>query len=86
MAEKIKKNEGKPSYEELEKIVSEAQAYISNLHTQEAIARLNYLFKVLEFAKHFDKKYVENAVADIQRILVMEAPETTEEVNTTEEA
>lgn len=86
------KNE-KLSYEELEKFAqelsqrnSQMEEYIKNNHTQEAIARLNYLFKVLEFAKHFSKEYVSKAVADIERILVMDAPETTKEteVNTEE--
>lgn len=86
------KNE-KLSYEELEKLAqelsqrnSQMEEYIKNNHTQEAIARLNYLFKVLEFAKHFSKEYVSKAVADIERILVMDAPETTKEteVNTEE--
>lgn len=87
MAEKTKKL----SYEELEKVANELsqrnsqmEEYIKNNHTQEAIARLNYLFKVLEFAKHFDKEYVTKAVEDIQRILVMEAPETTDVANTEE--
>ncbi len=48
--------------------------YIKETHTQEAIARLNFLFKIVEFAKAFDKEYVADAVADIKRILVMEDP------------
>jgi hypothetical protein len=78
MAETKKRKEDQLTYEqvtELARNLSEQnrqmEEYIKNSHTSEAIARLNFLFKVLEFSKHFDKDYVTKAVADIERILVM---------------
>lgn len=78
MAEEKKK----PSYEELEQYASmlarrnaELENALRDKQMGEVVARLNFLFKVLENAKHFPKEYVADCIKDIQRVLVMAEPE-----------
>lgn len=82
--------EKKLSYEELENYAKQLtqqfdmmRKQMESMQLQEVVARLNFLFKVVELAKHFDKEYVEKCVGEIQKTLVMDVPETTEETETT---
>lgn len=77
--------EKKLSYEELENYAKQLtqqfdmmRKQMESMQLQEVVARLNFLFKVVELAKHFNKEYVSKCVEEIQRILVMEKPETGE--------
>lgn len=82
------KNLNQLSYEDLkivaEQAIQQAKAAHDRLQTQnfsEVVARLNFAFKVLEFADRFPKAYVENIVNDIMALLPMaeaekEQPET----------
>lgn len=78
MAEETKKL----SYEELEKYASmaaqrnvELENALRDKQMGEVVARLNFLFKVVENAKAFPKEYVAKCVEDIQRVLVVDKPE-----------
>lgn len=81
----------KLSYEELEKVATQMaqqnemfREQLKQMQLNEVVARLQFLFKVVELAKHFDKEYVSKCVADIQKILVFEEPESNnnEEIST----
>lgn len=78
-------NTKKFSYEELEKVASELanqvrmyETQIKNNQFNETVARLNYLFKVVEFDTKFDAEYVKGCTEEIMAILPMnkEAEET----------
>ena len=78
-------NTKKFSYEELEKVASELanqvrmyETQIKNNQFNETVARLNYLFKVVEFDTMFDAEYVKGCTEEIMAILPMnkEAEET----------
>lgn len=92
MAEETKKL----SYEELENYATQltqqfdiVRKQMENNQLQELVARLNFLFKVVELSKHFSKDYVAKSVAEIERILVVDPPKeeeaTEESSNVTEE-
>lgn len=75
----------KLSYEELEKMngylikqLDEMNKTMKQNQFQELVVRLNFCFKVLELAKHFDKEYVKQCSDEIVRVLVMENPNETE--------
>lgn len=79
-------NNKKVSYEDLEKLngylakqVDELGKALKQNQFQELVVRLNFCFKVLELAKHFDKEYVKQCSDEIKRILVMEDPNATED-------
>lgn len=51
----------------------------------EVIARLNFLFKVVEFAKQFDKEYLGKCIDEIKRTLVVDNPKPNEEPTSDEQ-
>lgn len=76
MAEKkTKKTEenSKPTYEQLEMAVNNLMWQLGDKQKMEQLneitARLNFLFKVVEFADKFPESYVAECVSDIVRIL-----------------
>ena len=58
----------------LAKQVDELNNALRQNQFQEVVVRLNFCFKVLELAKHFDKEYVAKCSDEIMRVLVMENP------------
>lgn len=82
-------NTKKFSYEELEKVASELanqvrmyEAQLKNTRFNETVARLNYLFKVVEFEDKFIKDhpdYVVGCKNEIVAILPMNTEEQVEE-------
>jgi len=74
--------EKKFTYEELETITKQMAQQIDTMRNQlqqnsfnEAVARLNFSFQVLQYEKFFPKKYVELIVEDIQNILAIQKDE-----------
>lgn len=74
--------EKKFTYEELETITKQMAQQIDTMRNQlqqnsfnEAVARLNFSFQVLQNEKFFPKKYVESIVEDIQKILAIQEVE-----------
>jgi hypothetical protein len=74
--------EKKFTYEELETITKQMAQQIDTMRNQlqqnsfnEAVARLNFSFQVLQNEKFFPKKYVESIVEDIQNILAIQEDE-----------
>lgn len=74
--------EKKFTYEELETITKQMAQQIDTMRNQlqqnsfnEAVARLNFSFQVLQNEKFFPKKYVESIVEDIQNILAIQKDE-----------
>ena len=77
-------NTKKFSYEELEKVASELANQVRMYETQlknnqfnETVARLNYLFKVVEFGTKFPTEYVDGCIKEIIAILPMNKEEET---------
>ena len=69
-------NTKKFSYEELEKVASELanqvriyENQLKNNQFNETVARLNYLFKVIELDAKFDSNYVKGVKEEIMSIL-----------------
>lgn len=69
-------NTKKFSYEELEKVASELanqvriyENQLKNNQFNETVARLNYLFKVVELDAKFDSNYVKGVKEEIMSIL-----------------
>lgn len=69
-------NTKKFSYEELEKVASELanqvriyENQLKNNQFNETVARLNYLFKVVELDAKFDSDYVKGVKEEIMNIL-----------------
>lgn len=69
-------NTKKFSYEELEKVASELanqvriyENQLKNNQFNETVARLNYLFKVVELDTKFDSDYVKGVKEEIMNIL-----------------
>lgn len=69
-------NTKKFSYEELEKVASELanqvriyENQLKNNQFNETVARLNYLFKVVELDAKFDSDYVKGVKEEIMSIL-----------------
>lgn len=86
--EGFRKEVDKLSYEQLKELAiqstNQARKMYQDLQmaqSHEFIARINFLFKVLEFAKYFEDNYVRGCSAEISRVL--ELPE--EEVAVKEE-
>ena len=84
----------KLSYEELESnfyqmaeklntVYKERQILINQLNsTNNTVTRLNFLFKVIEFANKFNQEFVENCVNEIEEILtISQADNDTNTVN-----
>ena len=76
-------NTKKFSYEELEKVASELanqvkiyENQLKNNQFNETVARLNYLFKVVELDAKFDSNYVKGAKEAIMSILPLNEKET----------
>lgn len=76
-------NTKKFSYEELEKVASELanqvkiyENQLKNNQFNETVARLNYLFKVVELDAKFDSNYVKGAKEEIMSILPLNEKET----------
>lgn len=74
--------EKKFTYEELETITKQMAQQIETMRNQlqqnsfnEAVARLNFSFQVLQNEKFFPKEYVDSIVADIQNILSVQKEE-----------
>lgn len=64
------------SYEDLKKVagqaIEQANSLMSRVKQQEfseAVARLNFLFKVIEFPAAFDDKFVKECAQDIKAML-----------------
>lgn len=75
----------KLSYEQLEKVATELANQVRVYETQlknnqfnETVARLNYLFKVVEFDTKFEGEYVKGCKDEIMAILPMNKPEAEE--------
>ena len=80
----------KLGYEDLKTLASQAVQQAKMMSEQlkqhqfnEAVARLQFLFKVLEFSKFFPENYLSKSVIEIQNILAM-PEDTTEEVASNE--
>lgn len=76
-------NTKKFSYEELEKVASELanqvriyENQLKNNQFNETVARLNYLFKVVELDTKFDSNYVKGVKEEIMSILPLNEKET----------
>lgn len=76
----FRKEVDKLSYEQLKELAiqstNQARKMYQDLQmaqSHEFIARINFLFKVLEFAKYFEDNYVRGCSAEISRVL--ELPE-----------
>lgn len=76
-------NTKKFSYEELEKVASELanqvriyENQLKNNQFNETVARLNYLFKVVELDAKFDSNYVKGVKEEIMSILPLNEKET----------
>ena len=76
-------NTKKFSYEELEKVASELanqvriyENQLKNNQFNETVARLNYLFKVVELDSKFDSNYVKGVKEEIMSILPLNEKET----------
>ena len=76
-------NTKKFSYEELEKVASELanqvriyENQLKNNQFNETVARLNYLFKVVELDAKFDYDYVKGVKKEIMNILPLNEKET----------
>lgn len=76
-------NTKKFSYEELEKVASELanqvriyENQLKNNQFNETVARLNYLFKVIELDAKFDSNYVKGVKEEIMSILPLNEKET----------
>ena len=76
----FRKEVDKLSYEQLKELAiqstNQARKMYQDLQmaqNHEFIARINFLFKVLEFAKHFEDNYVRGCSKEISRVL--ELPE-----------
>lgn len=66
------------SYEDLKKVagqaIEQANSLMNRLKQQEfseAVARLQFLFKVIEFPNAFDDKFVKECAQDIKSMLVL---------------
>lgn len=76
MEENKIKEEKKPTYEELEKILIQRNYEINKLYEalqnenyEHTCTTLSFLFKVLELSNHFPVEYVENVASEIQNML-----------------
>lgn len=76
-------NTKKFSYEELEKVASELanqvriyENQLKNNQFNETVARLNYLFKVVELDTKFDSNYVKGVKEEIMNILPLNEKDT----------
>lgn len=70
----------KPSYEELEKMTIElserCKSYNSYINTVSMIAtRIEMLFRVLEFASHFNPEFVDKCASEIESLLTVDNKE-----------
>lgn len=79
----------KMSYEQLENVAHQLSEQARQLYAKlqeanmaNAFKRLDYLFKVLEYASRFDKEFVDKCVAEV--VAIMTVPEETEEEKTEE--
>jgi len=78
-------NTKKLSYEQLENVATELANQVRAYETQlknnqfnETVARLNYLFKVVEFGGAFEEEYVKGCKEEIMAILPMNKPDAEE--------
>lgn len=78
-------NTKKLSYEQLENVATELANQVRAYETQlknnqfnETVARLNYLFKVVEFDTKFEEEYIKGCKEEIMSILPMNKPEAEE--------
>lgn len=85
MEENKEKEVKKPSYEELEQIAiqldKEVNAMYKNLqdaNMKNAITRLSFLFKVIEFESSFSSEFVENCAKEIEESLTIPEVEKNE--------
>jgi len=72
----------KMTYEELEQVTGQLaqqnemfRKQLEQNQLNEIVARLNFLFKVVESAKYFDKEYLNKCISEIKRTLVVDEPE-----------
>lgn len=88
MEETNKHEEKKMSYEDLNNVATQLSAQVRSLYQrlqeanmQNAFQRLNYLFKVLEQANHFQIEFVDKCALEIIDIMTIEPPKEETEKN-----
>lgn len=86
--EKPVETKAKLSYEELENLCRQLSNQSKQLYQKlqeqnnfNAFKRLDYLFKVMEFAIQFDSTFVEKCTKEIEQIMTLDEVETNESEN-----